>query len=518
MRKIRKVLAVIIAMAMVMGLSLTAFANDGGAGTGKAEKPTKADRAKATVKNVEAGAAVIAYQIVKADYNAYGFIGYSLANGQLTGLIKDPVKPTSTEVVTIAKSDVLNGLPRQEMTGGIGGDYTADLAPGYWIVLVRGTVKVYNPMLVGVYYSKSGSDNTMTSDPVDASGKWTLETKNAYAKSSEVPFEKTAAEETQNRGGDVHYTIKTTVPDYSDEYDKVEFTVKDTLDGLELKDGNIKIVSVDEMETAMDIAEENYSITGNEKGSAAFTISFNSDWIKRNGGTKIQITYTAVVTGDAVNETAHENDAELTYTNNPDGSTNKIKDDEKVYTFDIDGEVTADVLKKVQPGEAEEKTKALAGAEFTLYTDEACTNQYTNSKHLNGQPTATSDEEGKIYITGLAAGTYYLKETKAPEGFSLNDTIYKIEIDAEIEEDELKSWDIHVTDTAAGTTAENGFTVNNGTAKAEGNNEETDIMNTKLSFLPGTGGIGTTIFTVGGCALMILAAGLYFTSRRRAQK
>ena len=45
-----------------------------------------------------------------------------------------------------------------------------------------------------------------------------------------------------------------------------------------------------------------------------------------------------------------------------------------------------------------------------------------------------------------------------------------------------------------------------------------EIKNTKLSALPSTGGIGTTIFTVGGCAIMIIAAGLYFASRRKAAK
>ena len=45
-----------------------------------------------------------------------------------------------------------------------------------------------------------------------------------------------------------------------------------------------------------------------------------------------------------------------------------------------------------------------------------------------------------------------------------------------------------------------------------------DIVNTKLVALPSTGGIGTTIFTIGGCAIMILAAGLYFMSRRKSVK
>ena len=44
------------------------------------------------------------------------------------------------------------------------------------------------------------------------------------------------------------------------------------------------------------------------------------------------------------------------------------------------------------------------------------------------------------------------------------------------------------------------------------------MKDTKLSSLPSTGGIGTTFFTLGGCAIMILAAGLYFALRRKTEK
>ena len=44
------------------------------------------------------------------------------------------------------------------------------------------------------------------------------------------------------------------------------------------------------------------------------------------------------------------------------------------------------------------------------------------------------------------------------------------------------------------------------------------MNDTKLASLPGTGGIGTTIFTIGGCAIMIIAAALFFASRRKAAK
>ena len=48
--------------------------------------------------------------------------------------------------------------------------------------------------------------------------------------------------------------------------------------------------------------------------------------------------------------------------------------------------------------------------------------------------------------------------------------------------------------------------------------EEIKMNDTKLSALPSTGGIGTTIFTIAGCLIMVAAAGLFFASRKRTNK
>ena len=173
MSKVKKLLAIVLSLAMIMGMSLTTFA---------ATAPTENDKKIATVNNVEAGATVTAYQIVKAKYDTNGFTGYTAVDGVT---LKDPTAPTSDEVATIAaniqdKSVSLNSVVMTQGTASEEGfaSYTADLNAGYWIVLVTGTdiVEVYNPMLMGVYYSVSGSDNTMTSQPIDANANWTLVT------------------------------------------------------------------------------------------------------------------------------------------------------------------------------------------------------------------------------------------------------------------------------------------------------------------------------------------------------
>ena len=68
---------------------------------------------------------------------------------------------------------------------------------------------------------------------------------------------------------------------------------------------------------------------------------------------------------------------------------------------------------------ADEKDRPLKGAEFTLYTDAACT-------HLLA--TATSDETGRVEFEKQPGGTYYLKDTKAPQGHTAEDTVWTVKI------------------------------------------------------------------------------------------
>lgn len=86
----------------------------------------------------------------------------------------------------------------------------------------------------------------------------------------------------------------------------------------------------------------------------------------------------------------------------------------------------------------------------------------------------------------LDVGSYHFEETKAPEGYSIN------------------------TDGKTLT-----LTVNGDVATAKLYNEG-QLNDTKLSALPSTGGIGTTIFTIAGCVIMIAAAGLFFASRKKS--
>ena len=116
--------------------------------------------------------------------------------------------------------------------------------------------------------------------------------------------------------------------------------------------------------------------------------------------------------------------------------------------------------------------------------------------------------DGDITFEGLdAQEQYYVVEIIAPDGYQIDGINHQL-----IPGGLMPGYPHTESDTIDNVTTitteykYNDFKVN------ETNN---NIVNTKLAELPGTGGIGTTIFTIGGCVIMIAAAGLYFASRRK---
>lgn len=531
MSKIKKVLAMLLALAMVLGTTLTTFAATG-------TVPTKDDVKKATVNNVEAGAIVTAYQVVEANYKVGtggGFTGYSAVDGVK---IANATAPTAEEITAIAKNLKnldLKTVPmdtKENIDDKGFASFSGMLNPGYWMVIVNGDVKeVYNPMLIGVSYSKSGSDNEMTSDSVNADSDWDLVAENAYAKST-APFikkeitSKDTNENANSHGGDVQigstvgYKITTKIPSYSSEYTKVEVVISDVLsEGLSLKHAENEI-------QVTGVPADKYIIDSNDRG---FTMTIDSDWALKNGTADVTVVYSAEVNENAkLNFDPNTNTVELKYTNNPDGTVKTTKDETYTYTFGIGAKlfgqskeewnkITKELIKvdntikdiiTGEDGTEKEISKRLEGATFKL------TNNYTKKEYVS-----TTGKDGVLSFTGLDAGIYTLVETVAPESYSLDTTPHNVVITADYNKNgTLNSYSITIDGEATSTY----------TAKYEGEttkitdieiiDKTTDINNTKLSSLPSTGGIGTTIFTIGGCLIMIVAAGLFFASRRKSAK
>lgn len=137
----------------------------------------------------------------------------------------------------------------------------------------------------------------------------------------------------------------------------------------------------------------------------------------------------------------------------------------------------------------------LPGAEFILTTDEndeKTALKFTEKKDKyrfdeNGTTTLVSSDEGKINIEGIKAGTYYLKETKAPKGYNLLKAPKRVEI------------------TEGGSIKVDGLTV-----------DIVNVQNNTGTILPSTGGMGTTlIYLIGGA--LVLGSGFVLANKKRAK-
>lgn len=219
-------------------------------------------------------------------------------------------------------------------------------------------------------------------------------------------------------------------------------------------------------------------------------------------GFTVEVNYNAHLNEKAtVNEangtTNNKNSVNLEYSNNPNAQgLGKTKDKTVyVFTFAINNKKVID-NKDGQP---------LEGAGFRLYTDPYCKSEYKLVKDptLSAYRPAkvgekavemTSAEDGTFPIKGLDAGTYYLKETTTPKGYTTAD-VQTITITAKhsIGSDDQPNVVL--------------------TGSKLANNQ---IVDRKGNILPSTGGIGTTILYVAGAVIVLVAAfGIAFAVRRR---
>lgn len=542
MSKIKKVLALVLTMAMVLGMAVTSFAASGA--TLKQGTGTATDTGSITVNGIEKenGISVKAYKIIEAKYeNGSKFSGYNSLYPTIVSNqeIVDGNWETSAKLASILDDIVAKQTPGSEMTltdtkNGDKDYYVAslaDVAVGSYLVVVSGADnKIYSPVVVSVSYASKDNGTDIGIDE----GTVNIESGNAWIKVSTNPVldkkivegDNRVSHNTVNIGDVVSYELTTTIPYYGGNHPV--FNIVDTLDGLTYKAGSLEVkANGEKLEKgkAYTLSPADGQIT------STMTIDFvvNGNYtLNSYQGKTLTITYKATVNDNAhINQDANTNTATLNYTKDSKVTGNDTSDTKKTYTYtyDIDaaveGSVTDNIITKYGVDSNNAKVK-LPGAEFTLYTDSACNTVYTN-KVFNG--TVTTDGNGQMPIKGLEGNkTYYLKETKAPNNYTLNNTVYTITItEAEYDtQGRVTKWSITVNgDTIAnqdGIKSEFNITYAEDVATVTPDKNAAEIINTKISSLPSTGGIGTTIFTIGGCAIMIVAAGLFFATRRKTQK
>jgi fimbrial isopeptide formation D2 family protein/LPXTG-motif cell wall-anchored protein len=359
-----------------------------------------------------------------------------------------------------------------------------------------------------------------------------------------------------NVGDLIDYKIVTTVPAYLEAYTNPHFTLTDALStGLTFDTGvegakTAAALTVKVGDAVLDSSNYTVEFTDDQH----YTLNFTKAYLQsRTTATVVTITYQAKITADAYNVNPEDNTATIDYSNNPsDTNGHDTKTDKtKHYTFDIDASLigdseytTSELIKvggKFVNGvfvpDVEEHTYSnktdhnpLANAEFKLYTDAECKTVYTNSNY-NADTVFKTDAYGLLNIKGLDAGTYYLKETKAPAGYVTIKDAAKFEIvptyAAEDTTDDdgatykpLISYQVKVNDNEVVST----YTFDNGTKKITKKTDGTagdnshELQNVRGTELPSTGGMGTTLLYVGGSILVILAAVLLITKRRMSSE
>ena len=485
MKKMRKIFAVLLTLAMVLGMSMTSFAAKDGATLEVKGLATYAEQI------------VDIYEIYKLDANDNGWEAAAWTKGtnvtpetlanadMITALRKAALKTTAT--ATKKSTEISTGKFTSNVT------FDKLQAGAYLVIVTDSANKTEYSTMVAKTYKYDEGNNLIA--PLSAS---------VVAKADKYHTGKEADKTNVEVGDLVTYKVKTTVPyqEVKPNGDKLvkEFKVSDTLTGATFY---LTGEAVKETAAVNTITVNGETVTGFEKlpetlnGQNTFTLDLMNLVYANNtyAGQEVVITYTAKVL--AANEVSNS----ATSTQDPNGTTTK--------TYSGNATIT-----KYDLG----KNNKLEGAQFVVYRKNAdnkkeyavigddgwITGQWIEETKDGkvpeelGQALTTSNKKGDTYgtvtVKGLKVGDYYFQEVVAPDGYSIStqDTAFKM-----IETKDAKN-------------------VVTGVVAKEPQN--IFMVDTQISQLPSTGGIGTTIFTIAGCLIMIAAAGLFFASRKKTNK
>ena len=476
MKHARKLTSLLLALVMVFALAVTVAAEGttGTTGTGSI-----------TVDNPIEGQNYTAYKIFDVVYDTEEHYSYTIdstsnswfstvksyADTPANGLTLTLVKGTNTYVVTTtgdfspaAFADALkaavNGKAGKTLAVADGKATARDLDLGYYFVT-----------------STTGALCNLTTTNPNA---------NIHDK-NDMPFKKEVDKTNVDVGQTVTFKITGKVPDYTG-FTKYTYLITDTMtDGLTFNRDSLT-VKVGEATVTNDCTIA-YDA---ETAPQTFTVSIPVLEKKYDFGAEIVVTYTATVNKNAI-AMISSNKAKLTYSNDP--TTDETKDsqteEQKVDTSKI-------VIDKYETGN---KNKKLDGAIFVLYK-KAPTDADPNAIQYYKQDDTTkavtwvddiaeatrveTDNTGAAFFEGLADGTYYLVETKAPAGYNQLTGPQEVKV--------------------AGSTTD--------TTKLS---VTAEVANNTGTLLPSTGGMGTTIFYVLGFVLVVGAGVLLVTKKRMSQ-
>lgn len=510
MKRMKKIMALMLAAIMMMAMSVTAFAAESATGTHTLTVNVKSTSPAQDLK----GQTINLYKLFDVtesksgettNYaytvnNTYKAALASVLNISETSKDEEFAKAVADQEATIQQ--FANDFTAKALTDNLGATKTSGkitesktsyeftgLDAGYYLVYVTGGKEIQSSLVT-----------------VDA------DTNTVNLKTEAPSITKTADKETVSIGQVVKYTVTGSIPDttgYAEYVYKIHDELSTGLDfvndaaGTALEEGATTVtvaVAFGEGSTDASTAPTTATLDSTNKKKMSLDLS---EWVRANQtnkGKEFTVTYYAKVNKDAV--VTEKNNAKLEYGNNPTDTTTTTPSEAKTPTYPLD------ILKTKKDSNVK-----LAGAKFSLYTSEADAKNGTNPIKVTGKngnyvvdsnSTTTEFEsveniEGKGYnlrVNGLAEGTYYLVETKAPDGYNKLTAPVVIKI--------TKSTD---TD------------VNNWTISKDGKDESDkiiDIANSTGSLLPSTGGRGAIAFAV-IAALLVFGVAVSFIRDKRKE-
>lgn len=355
-------------------------------------------------------------------------------------------------------------------------------------------------------------------------------------------------------GQEVNYKLTGSVASNYATYDSYAYKFTDTLSkGLDFVEGSVKVYAFDGTNYVEINAGQYDAKCVDNTLTVEFKVGEGKKGLKDVAGvdasTKIVVFYKAKLNGSAVIGNANDgkggnpNTVELTYSNNPygEGTGTTIKDTVADFAFKLN-------LNKVDQG----TEKGLAGAVFTIQSDDTNTkDQYIASKddatagviagqlvtvsgtsNLPNYVQFTSDDEGKIAVSGLDAGSYKVTEVQAPGDaytkaspftFKITPTYDEAtmkvtELKAEVSETDKVRGDI-AFGTLDGTAGDNKLNGKQATGTNAAAGEVTiNVGNTKQVGLPLTGLNGVTFTWIAGGAVLCIGVAHLIRSRKQAEE